>query len=110
MLTSAFGWLQKIGKSLMLPVAVLPVAGLLLGIGSSNFSFLPHLVSQVMAQSGAAVFGNLPLIFAVGVALGLANNDGVAAVAAVVGFVVMVAHAGRDGDRLRTSRPRWCSA
>nr|WP_294516700.1 PTS glucose transporter subunit IIBC [uncultured Rhodopila sp.] len=94
MLTSAFGWLQKIGKSLMLPVAVLPVAGLLLGIGASNFSFLPAIVSQVMAQSGAAVFGNLPLIFAVGVALGLANNDGVAAIAAVVGFVVMVATMG----------------
>ena len=94
MLKSAFGWLQKIGKSLMLPVAVLPVAGLLLGIGSSDFSFLPHLVSQVMAQSGAAVFGNLPLIFSVGVALGLANNDGVAAIAAVVGFVVMVATMG----------------
>ncbi|CAH2598730.1 glucose-specific PTS enzyme IIBC component [Rhodovastum atsumiense] len=94
MLKSAFGWLQKIGKSLMLPVAVLPVAGLLLGIGSSNFAFLPHVVSQVMAQGGAAVFGNLPLIFAVGVALGLANNDGVAAVAAVVGFVVMVATMG----------------
>jgi PTS system glucose-specific IIC component len=94
MLTSAFGWLQKIGKSLMLPVAVLPVAGLLLGIGASNFSFFPAIVSQVMAQSGAAVFGNLPLIFAVGVALGLANNDGVAAIAAVVGFVVMVATMG----------------
>jgi PTS system glucose-specific IIC component len=94
MLTSAFGWLQKIGKSLMLPVAVLPVAGLLLGIGASNFSFLPAIVSQVMAQSGAAVFGNLPLIFAVGVGLGLANNDGVAAIAAVVGFVVMVATMG----------------
>nr|WP_294501124.1 PTS glucose transporter subunit IIBC [uncultured Rhodopila sp.] len=94
MLTSAFGWLQKIGKSLMLPVAVLPVAGLLLGIGASNFSFLPAIVSQVMAQSGAAVFGNLPLIFAVGVGLGLGNNDGVAAIAAVVGFVVMVATMG----------------
>jgi PTS system glucose-specific IIC component len=94
MLTSAFGWLQKIGKSLMLPVAVLPVAGLLLGIGSSNFSFFPAIVSHVMAQSGAAVFGNLPLIFSVGVALGLANNDGVAAIAAVVGFVVMVATLG----------------
>ncbi|MDR3515516.1 MAG: PTS transporter subunit EIIC, partial [Azospirillaceae bacterium] len=74
-----FGILQKIGKSLMLPVAVLPVAGLLLGIGSSNFSWLPTLLSQIMAQSGSAVFGNLPLIFSVGVALGLAGNDGVSA-------------------------------
>jgi PTS system glucose-specific IIC component len=86
--------LQQIGKSLMLPVAVLPVAGLLLGIGSSHFSFIPLVVSNVMAQGGGAIFGNLALIFAVGVALGLTENDGVAAVAAVVGFVVMVATMG----------------
>jgi len=92
---NAFGWLQKIGKSLMLPVAVLPVAGLLLGIGSSHFTFIPLVVSNVMAQGGGAIFGNLALIFAVGVALGLANNnDGVAAISAVVGFVVMVATMG----------------
>ena len=90
----AFEWLQKIGKSLMLPVAVLPVAGLLLGIGSSKFGWIPTMVSQVMAQSGSAVFSNLPLIFAVGVALGLTGNDGVAALSAVVGFVVMLATMG----------------
>jgi len=94
MFKSAFGLLQKIGKALMLPVAVLPVAGLLLGIGSSHFSWLPDVVSLVMAQGGGAIFGNLALIFAVGVALGLTNNDGVAAIAAVVGFVVMIATMG----------------
>lgn len=91
MFKSAFGVLQQIGKALMLPVAVLPVAGLLLGIGASNFSFLPEIVSQVMAKGGDAIFGNLPIIFAVGVALGLAKNDGVAAIAAVVGYFVMTA-------------------
>ncbi|MDR3435650.1 PTS glucose transporter subunit IIBC [Telmatospirillum sp.] len=91
---TAFLWLQQIGKSLMLPVAVLPVAGLLLGIGSSHFTFIPMVVSNVMAQGGGAIFGNLALIFAVGVALGLTENDGVAAIAAVVGFVVMVATMG----------------
>ncbi len=91
MFKSAFGVLQQIGKALMLPVAVLPVAGLLLGIGASNFSFLPEIVSQVMAKGGDAIFGNLPIIFAVGVALGLAKNDGVAAIAAVVGYYVMTA-------------------
>ncbi|MBR0851637.1 PTS glucose transporter subunit IIBC [Bradyrhizobium diazoefficiens] len=90
-MNSVFNLLQQIGKSLMLPVAVLPVAGLLLGIGSSDFSFIPHTVNLVMAKSGDAVFANLPLIFAVGVALGLANNDGVAAVAAVVGYYIMIA-------------------
>jgi PTS system glucose-specific IIC component len=90
-MNNAFNLLQQIGKSLMLPVAVLPVAGLLLGIGSSNFFFIPHIVNLIMAKSGDAVFGNLPLIFAVGVALGLANNDGVAAVAAVVGYYIMIA-------------------
>jgi PTS system glucose-specific IIC component len=94
MFKSAFGVLQQIGKSLMLPVAVLPVAGLLLGIGASHFSWLPDIVSSVMEKGGGAIFGNLPLIFAVGVALGLAKNDGVAAIAAVVGFVVMTATLG----------------
>jgi PTS system glucose-specific IIC component len=91
---TAFGWLQKIGKSLMLPVSVLPVAGILLGVGSAKFALLPATVSNVMAQAGGAVFGNLPLIFAIGVALGLTGNDGVAALAAVVGFAVMVATMG----------------
>jgi glucose PTS system EIICB or EIICBA component len=89
-----FGWLQKIGKSLMLPVSVLPAAGILLGVGSAKFRALPDVVSNVMAQAGGAIFGNLPLIFAIGVALGLAGNDGVAALAAVVGFAVMVATMG----------------
>ena len=48
---AAFGWLQKIGKSLMLPVSVLPAAGLLLGIGSARFAILPVTVSSVMAPS-----------------------------------------------------------
>jgi glucose PTS system EIICB or EIICBA component len=91
---TAFGWLQKIGKSLMLPVSVLPVAGILLGVGSAKFAVLPATVSNVMAQAGGAVFGNLPLIFAIGVALGLTGNDGVAALAAVVGFAVMIATMG----------------
>jgi PTS system glucose-specific IIC component len=91
---TTFGWLQKIGKSLMLPVSVLPVAGILLGVGSAKFAWLPPVVSNVMAQAGGAVFGNLPLIFAIGVALGLTGNDGVAALAAVVGFAVMVATMG----------------
>ncbi|MBE9608199.1 PTS glucose transporter subunit IIBC [Chitinilyticum piscinae] len=94
MFKQAFAVLQKIGKALMLPVAVLPVAGLLLGIGASNFSFIPAVVSQIMAQGGGAIFGHLPLIFAIGVALGLTENDGVAGIAATVGFVVMVATMG----------------
>jgi PTS system glucose-specific IIC component len=89
-----FGWLQKVGTSLMLPVSVLPVAGILLGVGSAEFTWLPAVVSSVMAQSGGAVFGNLPLIFAVGVALGVTGNDGVAALAAVVGYAVMLATMG----------------
>lgn len=91
---AAFGWLQKIGKSLMLPVSVLPAAGILLGVGSAKFAILPPVLSDTMAQAGGAVFGNLPLIFAIGVALGLTANDGVAALASVVGFAVMVATMG----------------
>lgn len=90
----AFSSLQKIGKSLMLPVSVLPAAGILLGVGSAKFTWLPDAVSTVMAQAGGAIFGNLALIFAIGVALGLANNDGVASLAAVVGYAVMLATMG----------------
>jgi PTS system glucose-specific IIC component len=92
--SAAFALLQKTGKSLMLPVSVLPVAGLLLGIGSAHFTWLPPALSDVMAQSGGAIFGNLPLIFAIGVALGVTQNDGVAALAAVVGYAVLLATMG----------------
>ena len=64
-----------------------------------------------MAQAGGAVFGNLPLIFAIGVALGLTGNDGVAALAAVVGFAVMVATMGvmAAAGRLRAADRSWAS-
>jgi len=87
---SAFSYLQKIGKCMMLPVSVLPVAGILLGVGSANFPWLPEAVSQVMAAAGSAIFGNLPLLFAIGVAIGLTDNDGVAALAGTVGYVVLL--------------------
>ncbi len=90
----AFGLLQKIGKSLMLPVSVLPVAGILLGVGSAHFAIVPVWLSEVMAKSGGAIFGNLALIFAIGVALGVTNNDGVAALASVVGYAVMLSAMG----------------
>jgi PTS system glucose-specific IIC component len=81
MFKNAFANLQKVGKSLMLPVSVLPIAGILLGVGSANFSWLPAVVSHVMAEAGGSVFANMPLIFAIGVALGFTNNDGVSALA-----------------------------
>ena len=85
-----FGNLQKVGKSLMLPVSVLPIAGILLGVGAAKFAILPDVVSQLMEQAGGAVFGNMALIFAIGVALGFTKNDGVAGLAAVVGYVIMM--------------------
>ena len=91
MFKNAFGFLQKIGKSLMLPVAILPVAGILLGVGSSELSWIPAVVSSVMAAGGNIIFGNLALIFAVGVALGFTDNDGVSALSAIVGYLVMSA-------------------
>jgi PTS system glucose-specific IIC component len=91
---NAFSLLQKIGKCMMLPVSVLPVAGILLGVGSANFSWLPDVISQIMAAAGSAVFGSLPLLFAVGVAIGLTENDGVAALAGTVGYVVFLAALG----------------
>src|SRR4051812_8409193 len=91
---NAFAILQKMGRSLMLPVSVLPAAGILLGVGSANFSWMPAAVSNLMAQAGGAVFSSLPMLFAIAVALGLTNNDGVAALAAVVGLFVMLATMG----------------
>jgi len=85
-----FSNLQKIGKSLMLPVSVLPIAGILLGVGSAHFNFLPDIMSQIMAQTGGSVFSNMPLIFAIGVALGFTKNDGVAALAAVVAYGILI--------------------
>jgi PTS system glucose-specific IIC component len=92
--SGAFSYLQKIGKCMMLPVSVLPVAGILLGVGSANFPWLPQIVSHIMAQSGGAIFSNLPLLFAIGVAIGLTDNDGVAALASTVGFAVFLATMG----------------
>ena len=89
-----FAFLQKIGKSLMLPVAILPAAGILLGVGSAEFPIFPATVNSMMAAAGGAIFGNLALLFAIGVALGLTKNDGVSALSAAVGYAVMVATMG----------------
>jgi PTS system glucose-specific IIC component len=92
MFKNAFAVLQKIGKALMLPVAVLPVAGLLLGIGATDFHTTNTVALSILAlmkNAGDIIFGNLPLIFAIGVALGFTENDGVAAIAATIGFLVM---------------------
>ena len=94
MFKGAFSFLQKIGKALMLPVAALPVAGLLLGIGAAKFAWINPTVSQLMMSSGDVIFGNTPLIFAVAVALGFSRNDGVSAVAAAIGYTVMLATMG----------------
>jgi glucose PTS system EIICBA or EIICB component len=89
MFKKAFGLLQRIGRALMVPVSVLPAAGILLGVGSAGFSWIPDGVSEVMAQSGGVIFGNLALLFAIGVAIGLADGEGVAGLAAVIGYLVM---------------------
>ena len=90
MFKNAFANLQKVGKSLMLPVSVLPIAGILLGVGSANFSWLPAVVSDVMAEAGGSVFANMPLIFAIGVASSWSkDNAGSAALAGAVGYFVM---------------------
>lgn len=102
----AFALLQQMGKSLMLPVSVLPIAGLLLGLGSAKtsapekFGWMPDFVAKIMADSGNAIFANLPLIFAIAVAIGFTANDGVSALAAVVGFAVFLASLGAASTTL----------
>ena len=101
-----FGVLQRVGRSFMLPIAVLPVAGLLLGIGSSftnettiatyglqgilgNGTIL-HALLMIMSKAGNVIFDNLPIIFAVGVAIGMAKAEKeVAALSAMISFFVM---------------------
>ena len=79
----------------MLPVAVLPVAGLLLGLGATDFhGYVPAIVLALMKNAGDVIFGNLPLIFAIGVALGFTENDGVSGIAATIGYLVMTATLG----------------
>ncbi|MDP1829035.1 MAG: PTS glucose transporter subunit IIBC [Archangium sp.] len=94
MFKGSFSFLQKIGKALMVPVAVLPVAGLLLGIGAANFGWMPGVVSALMRESGNVIFANMGLLFAVAVGLGFTHNDGVAAIAATISYVVTVATLG----------------
>jgi glucose PTS system EIICBA or EIICB component len=106
MFKNAFGVLQKVGKALMLPVAILPAAGILLAVGNAlqnptllNLApFLDNhgvaIVAKIMEQAGSVIFGNLALLFAVGVAIGLAGGEGVAGLAAIVGFLIMNATMG----------------
>ncbi|QYK00721.1 PTS glucose transporter subunit IIBC [Shewanella psychrotolerans] len=89
-MAGAFSVLQKVGKAVMLPVSVLPVAGILLGVGSAGFSIMPDIVNTLMVQAGEAIFDNMGLLFAIGIALGFAKNDGVAAMAALVGYAIMI--------------------
>lgn len=77
------GALQSVGRSLMLPIAVLPAAALLLRLGQDDLLGLPW-----MAAAGDAVFSNLSMIFAIGIAFGLAGGEGAAALAGLVGFLV----------------------
>src|SRR6266704_2038232 len=77
------GALQSVGRSLMLPIAVLPAAALLLRFGQSDLLNLPW-----MAAAGNALFANLSMIFAVGIAIGLTGGEGAAALAGLVGFLV----------------------
>lgn len=101
-----FGVLQRVGRSFMLPIAILPVAGLLLGFGGSftNTTMLEtygllkligpgtiaYAVFEVMKQAGDIVFANLPIIFAMGVAIGMAKKEKeVAALSAVIAFFIM---------------------
>lgn len=100
MFKKAFQVLQQIGRALMTPVAVLPAAGLLLRFGDKDLLNMP-----VIKDAGGVIFGNLPLIFAVGVAIGLAGGDGVAALAAVIGYLVLTTTLDNMGAQLGLQTP-----
>ncbi len=84
-MSNAFGKLQKLGKALMLPVAVMPVAALMLRLGADDVFNIPFIM-----KAGAAVFDNLAILFAIGIAIGLAkNNNGAAGLAGAVAYFVL---------------------
>lgn len=103
-LSGIFSQLQKMGKALMLPVSVLPVAGILLGVGGGFLASsdkggivlgdTTRLIFEIMQNAGDPIFGSLALLFAIGVALGFTENDGVAGLSAVVGYVVLLGTTG----------------
>ena len=93
------GYLQKLGKALMLPIAVLPVAAILLRIGQPDLLDIPFI-----AESGNAIFSHLPLLFAMGIAVGLAvDGAGAAALAGAVGYFILTGAAGTINDSINMS-------
>ena len=84
-----FTLFQKIGKALMTPIAVLPVAALLLRLGFGDIPFIDGQIASIMKNAGDAIFSNLDLLFGIGIAYGLAkNNDGAAALAGAIGVLI----------------------
>jgi N-acetylglucosamine PTS system EIICBA or EIICB component len=88
--------IQRLGRALMLPIAVLPVAGLLLRLGQPDVFNI-----KMIADAGGAIFDNLPLLFAIGVAVGFAkDNNGVAGLAGAIGYLIEIAVMKDINDKL----------
>ncbi len=122
-----FGVLQRVGRSLMLPIAILPVAGLFLGIGGSftnptlieayglsgvlgEGTFL-HSLLLVLSDAGDVIFANLPLIFAIGVAIGMAKREKeVAALSGAIAFLIMHAAISALVEANHTTLPQGSTA
>ncbi|WP_028988314.1 N-acetylglucosamine-specific PTS transporter subunit IIBC [Thermicanus aegyptius] len=93
------GFLQRIGKALMLPIAILPVAGLLLRFGQPDLLNIPFI-----SAAGSAVFDNLPLIFAIGVAVGMSkDNNGAAGLAGAIAYLILTKGAGAINETINMS-------
>ena len=106
MKSTFFSILQRVGRSFMLPIALLPVAGLMLGIGASftnettimsyglqnllGDGTMLHAFLTIMKNAGSVIFSNLPILFSIGVAMGMAKQEKeVAAISGAVGFFIM---------------------
>lgn len=104
MLKQLVSLFRNIGTALLLPIAILPVSGLLLGIGSMEIAWMPSVVSALFKAAGSLVFANIALIFAIGIAVGLTQNSPVAALGAGVGYLIMLSTLGiiASGNGLET--------
>ena len=83
-----FKFAQRLSQALLIPIAILPAAGVMIGLASNPLPFIPDAISVVMLAVGKLIFTMMPMLFAVAVSIGFCKDQGIAAFTAVFGFGV----------------------